>query len=111
MNAPQVQFEYILARLPTNDIELFSDASSSYGMAGVMLYDQENKDDICTDGLFWQISWVAWTTVMATAELAPGGVQINIAEYIAALITCETFADFCAGKITVIRVDNITARA
>ena len=48
-------------------------------MAGVMLYDQENKDDICTDGLFWQISWVAWTTVMATAELAPGGVQINIA--------------------------------
>ena len=49
--------------------------------------------------------------MMPTVELAPGSVKINIAEYIAALITCETFADFCAGKITMIQLDNITAKA
>ena len=48
---------------------------------------------------------------MTTADLLPGSVMINIAEYLAALITCETFADFCAGKITVIQLDNITAKA
>ena len=42
-------------------------------------------------------------------ELAPGSVKINIAEFIAALITCETYADYCVGKITVLEVDNITA--
>ena len=44
-------------------------------------------------------------------ELHPGSAKINVAEFIAALITCETFADFCAGKITVIQVGNITAKA
>ena len=111
MNTPQTQFEYILARLPKNNVKLFSDASSSYGMAGVLLFGQENKDYIGADGLFWQISWVAWARIITTAELAPGDVKINIAEYMAALITCETFADFCAGKITVIQLDNITAKA
>ena len=111
MNTPQTQFKYILARLPKNDVKLFSDASSHYGMGGVMLFGQENKDYIGADGLFWQISWVAWARIITTAELAPGKVSINIAEFMAALITCETFADFCAGKITVIQVDNITAKA
>ena len=50
-----MQFEYILARLPKNNVKLFSDASTSYGMAGVMLFGQENKDYIGADGLFWQI--------------------------------------------------------
>ena len=44
-------------------------------------------------------------------ELAPGSVKINIAEFIAALITCETYADYCVDKITVLEVDNITAKA
>ena len=44
-------------------------------------------------------------------ELTPGSVKINIAEFIAALITCETFAGYCAGKITLLEIDNITAKA
>ena len=44
-------------------------------------------------------------------ELAPGSVKINITEFIAALVTCETYADYCVGKITVLEVDNITAKA
>ena len=44
-------------------------------------------------------------------ELTPGSVKINIAEFIAALITCETFAEFCTGKITTLELDNITAKA
>ena len=44
-------------------------------------------------------------------ELAPGSVKINVAEFIAALITCETYAEHCAGKITTLEIDNITANA
>ena len=79
-------------------------------MAGVMLFEQKNKDYEGADGLFWQISWVAWTRIMFTAKLAAGDVKINSAKYIAALIKCETSADFCAGKITLIQFDNITAK-
>ena len=105
-----MNFEYVLARLPTNDVQLTSDASSSYGMAGVILFEQADKDYIGVDGLCWQTSWEAWTRIMPTVELATGSVKINVAEYIAALITCETFADFCAGKITMLQLDNITAK-
>ena len=45
------------------------------------------------------------------SELKPGQVQINIAEFIAALITCETFADFCTARITTLELDNVTAKA
>ena len=72
---------------------------------------EQVNEDYGIDGLCWQLSWEAWTRIMPTVELAPGSVKINIAEYIAALITCETFADFCAGKITMIQLDNITAKA
>ena len=106
-----MNFEYVLARLPSNNVRLTSDASSSYGMAGVMLFEQVNNNYIGIDGQFWQTSWEAWARIMPAVELAPGRVRINIAEYIAALITCETFADFCAGKMTMIQLDNITAKA
>ena len=72
---------------------------------------QVNEDYIGIDGLCWQISWEAWTRIMPTVELAPGSVKINIAEYIAALITCETFADHCKGHMTTLHIDNITAKA
>ena len=79
-------------------------------MAGVMLFEQENKYYEGADSLFWQISWVVRTRIMFTAELAAGDVRINSAKYIAALIPCETSADFCAGKITLIQLDNIKAK-
>ena len=75
-----------------------------------MLFKQRNKDYPGLDGLFWQISWVAWADIATMPELAAESVKINVAEYIAALITCETFADCCAGKITMLQLDNITAK-
>ena len=48
---------------------------------------------------------------MTVIDLCPGDVKINVAEFIALLITCETFTPFCANKITSIGVDNVSARA
>ena len=80
-------------------------------MAGVLTFAQEDKYEHVVDGLFWQISWVEWAGMTKMPELTPGSVKINIAEFIAALITCETFAGYCAGKITLLEIDNITAKA
>ena len=35
--------------------------------------------------------------------------MINVAEFLAILITCETFTSFCAGKMTTIETDHISA--
>ena len=43
--------------------------------------------------------------------LTPGRVEINKAEFLAALITCETFAKYCAKKITVLALDNRVAKS
>ena len=37
--------------------------------------------------------------------------KINAAEFLAALITCETFSRFCVGCITKLSLDNVTAKA
>ena len=104
-------FKYILGVLPANNIKLASDACTSYGMAGVLTFDQHIGHKSGVDGLFWQINWVEWAKFATMPELAPGSVKINIAEFIAALITCETYAEYCAGKITTLEIDNITAKA
>ena len=44
-------------------------------------------------------------------DLVPGSVRINVAEFLAALITCETFASFCVKKSTTIEVDNKSAKS
>ena len=46
-----------------------------------------------------------------TKYLTPGNVKINRAEFLAALITCETFARYCTGKLTKMALDNQTARS
>ena len=43
-------------------------------------------------------------------DLQPGLVKINQAEFLAALITCETFAKFCEGKYTLLALDNYSAK-
>ena len=45
------------------------------------------------------------------AALHPRHIKINVAEFVAALITCETFSQFCVGRITVLHLDNVTAKA
>ena len=37
--------------------------------------------------------------------------HINAAEFLAALITIETFAKYCKGKITILGIDNTSAKA
>ena len=44
-------------------------------------------------------------------DLAPDCVRINVAEFLAALITCETFSSFAENKFTTIKIDNITAKS
>ena len=43
--------------------------------------------------------------------MTPGQVKICVAEFVAALITIETFADECAGKLTYLELDNTVAHA
>ena len=45
------------------------------------------------------------------ARLRPGSVEINVAEFLAALITCETFATFCTGTLTQLSLDNYAAKS
>ena len=45
------------------------------------------------------------------AALQPQRAKINAAEFLTALITCETFAQLCVGRITVVHLDNVTAKA
>ena len=40
-----------------------------------------------------------------------GKVKICVAEFLAALITFETFTEFCSGKFTTVEMDNISAKS
>ena len=44
-------------------------------------------------------------------DLVPGSVRINEAEFLAALITCETFTPFARNKYTTIKIDNTSAKS
>ena len=111
LKAPAAKFNYVLSRLPENHHLLSSDASSSYGMAGIIQCSPEARQQMGYDGFFWQISWSQWNAVAPIAALNPREVKINAAEFLAALITCETFSRFCGGCITKLSLDNVTAKA
>ena len=57
------------------------------------------------------MSWSEWNAIYQTPHLTPGRVLINVAEFLAALITCETFAKFCSHKTTTLRIDSTVAQA
>ena len=86
-----------------------SDASASWGMAGALFFGEGDCSHQPFDGFFWQITWPEWEKIIAMGELVPGSVGINVAEFLAALITCETFSPFCLRKITTIEIDNRAA--
>ena len=50
--SPQLSFDFILGKLPRNDSYLSSDASSLFGMAGVVLFGNDNSTPVNLDGLF-----------------------------------------------------------
>ena len=111
MKAPSAKFAYVLGRLPVTQSVMFSDASTSFGMAGVILFQSGAIHQRDHSGLFWQMSWDEWNKVASIAALHPRHMKINMAEFVAALITCETFSPSCVGKITLLHLDNITAKA
>ena len=49
-------FDYLLCRLPSNTNRLSSDASTSFGMAGVLRFAGPRDDYPGYEGLFWQSS-------------------------------------------------------
>ena len=86
-----------------------SDASTSVGLAGVLFFGEANDDFPGIDGLFWQLSWDEWNRSFGEDPLSGLSTRINSAEFLAALITCETFANFCANSLTTLQVDNFTS--
>ena len=99
-----------MCRLPINDVILSSDASTTYGMAGVLKFGYENRDYPGLAGFFWQVSWAEWSIMAPMSELRPGVAEIIVAEFISAFITCETFTDLCTGRLTTLQLDNTTAK-
>ena len=55
INSPMASFEYILSRTAVHDIFLASGASTSFSMAGVLIFGKENPKFKGFNGLFWQI--------------------------------------------------------
>ena len=109
-SSPPAGFDYILNRLPINHNTLSCDASTGFGMAGVLIFNRPNPDYGGFQGLFWQSTWEQWFDICQMKALTKGIVMINVAEFIAALITCETFALFCKNAMTVLSLDNSTAK-
>ena len=104
-------FNYFLNRLPLNHSRMASDASTSFGMAGIIRFDRRKDTPPFVDGLFWQIAWDRWDRIFSTRAIPSPRENINTAEYLALLITCETFANQAAGRITYMDVDNRPALA
>ena len=109
-SSPQSSFNFLLGRLPANTNELFSDACTSFGMGGVVLLGPANTRRQNIDGLFQQISQKEWQKTAHMRGLQPASVKINTAEFLAALITCETFASYCKGTYTSLSLDNYAAK-
>ena len=82
-----------------NDIVLSSDASTSWGMSGVVRFLEGHASYKDLGGLFWQMFWDEWDTIKSFVQLSVRNVKINVAEFLALLITCETFAEYCSNKI------------
>ena len=72
--SPQLSFDFVLGVLPRNECLLFSDASSLFGMAGVMIFGYNNAP-VNLDGLFWQMTWRDWYRVRPLECLKPGSVH------------------------------------
>ena len=111
LQMPGASFSYVLGRLPWNRHCLSSDAFATYGMAGVLHFSPETSRDKKCSGLFWQLRWDEWNLISSLMSLSKERVHINAAEFLAALITIETFAEYCKEKITILGIDNTSAKS
>ena len=90
---------------------MYSDASTLHGMGGVLIFGESGSPLYPrVKGIFWQMTWHEWQSVKSMDDLQPGAVKINRAEFLAALISCETFVPLCEGKITDFMLDNLVAK-
>ena len=74
------------------------------------LAPETSRDKNCA-GLFWQLSWDEWNLISPLMSLSKEEFPINAAEFLAALITIETFVEYCKEKITILGIDNTSAKA
>ena len=49
---PKTSFDYLLDRLPRNDSRMYSDASSRYGMGGVIIFGDPGIEEHGVGGVF-----------------------------------------------------------
>ena len=111
LTRPVTSFDYLLGRLPRNDSRMYSDASSLHGMGGVLIFGESGRRAYPrVEGVFWQLTWHEWQAVKSMGDFQPGCVKINRAEFLAALISCETFVAHCEHKITIFALDNLVAK-
>ena len=110
MGDPESSFSFFLDQLPVNDVTLSCDASGEWGMAGVMRFAEPHTRGGGIEGQFWQMPWHQWRGIRDFGDLRHGHVKICAAEFLAVLITLETFADHCSGRFTTIEIDNTVAK-
>ena len=91
-SSPTSSFDFFLGRLPVNEDHLYSDASGSYGMVGVLMFGVTNKRKHAVDGSFWQLSWEEWRKRCANIDLGSEPLGISTADFLAAL-NCVLIAD------------------
>ena len=52
LSVPETCFDFLLARLPRNGCKIFCNASSLFGMSGVLVFDEGEERVESIDGLF-----------------------------------------------------------
>ena len=92
------------------DIRLSSDSSSSYSVAGVLRFRRQNSVQNNYARRFWQLSLKECETILPMLTFDGVNVIINFAGFLAALITYVTFSQFCYGKMTTLKIDNVSIK-
>ena len=108
---PKLTLQNVLGCLPESSALLASDASSSGGMTGTILFRRRKPLSVVLGPIL--VDRVVWLgeRIIAIESLAPGQVKINTAEFLGSLVTCETFTELCSGQITTIEIDNTSAKS
>ena len=71
MGTAEAGFDYLLDRLPFNGHRLSTDASTSFGMSGVLRFSKSRTlNNVEMDGLFWQINWQDWRQIVSTKTIS-----------------------------------------
>ena len=107
MSRPKASFETLLDQLPKNGNKLAREASSSEGMAGALFVGQQGSHANGVEG----DHMAGLVQSFPHGRLTVGSVKINVADFLALLITYETFTPFCAGRISDIERYNVSAES